>query len=103
MTAILKNEDLHGEVVNIGSGEEWSILETVNIICDLIGIEVDIVKDNQRIRPKDSEVDRLLADNSKLLKNTDWTREIDFKEGLKKTINWIEKNIDKFDVQQYSK
>lgn len=103
MTAILKNEDLYGEVVNIGSGEEWSISETVNIICDLIGAEVDIVKDNQRIRPKDSEVDRLLADNSKLLKNTNWTREINFKEGLKKTINWIEKNIDKFDVQEYSK
>ncbi len=103
MTEILRNESLIGEVVNIGSGEEWSILETVNLIESLMGIEIDIVSDQERIRPDDSEVNRLLADNSKLLNNTNWTREVSFESGLKKTIEWIEKNIDKFDVKEYSK
>ena len=55
-----------GEAVNIGSGNEWSIKETVEIILDIIGSNIEIISDESRIRPEKSEVNRLIADNSKI-------------------------------------
>jgi len=102
MIEISKSNKLFGEVVNIGSGEEWSIAQTVKLISDLIGRDVNIISDESRIRPQGSEVDRLIADNSKLINSTNWSRKISFEAGLQETITWIEKNLDKFDVNQYS-
>lgn len=92
-----------GEVVNIGSGIEWSIAQTVEILCEIIGAKVEISKEENRIRPSKSEVNRLLADNKKITNLTGWSNETSFKEGLKMTVDWIKQNIEKFDIDSYSK
>jgi nucleoside-diphosphate-sugar epimerase len=92
-----------GEVVNIGSGEEWSSGQTVELLCDIVGRKVDVVTEPERIRPEKSEVNRLLADNRKIERLTGWGAQVSFREGLARTVAWIERNQHYFDVDRYSK
>jgi dTDP-glucose 4,6-dehydratase len=92
-TAALGSNKGIGEVVNLGSGFEISIGDTANLIADLMGQEVKIILDNIRIRPKDSEVERLFASNAKAKDLFGWEPAEPglegFKSGLKKTIDWF--------------
>lgn len=99
--AVCKNAE--GEVVNIGSGQEWSIGQTVNLLCEIVGRNVDVITDYNRVRPEKSEVNRLLADNSKIEELTGWKTEVSFKEGLIRTVKWISRNSHHFDINSYSK
>ena len=83
-----------GEAINVGSGFECSIIDLVKIIADILNVKVKIEFSSERIRPKNSEVDRLLASNSKAKSMLDWTPEHDgiigLKKGLTKTIRWFQ-------------
>ena len=85
-----------GEIINIGSGFEISIGEIAKIIADQIGVELKILSNPNRLRPKNSEVERLLADNSKAKKILSWTPQYGqiegFKKGIEKTIKWFSKS-----------
>ncbi|MFC1821660.1 NAD-dependent 4,6-dehydratase LegB [Thermodesulfobacteriota bacterium] len=91
--SVAESENSIGEVINIGSNFEISIGDTAMIIADLMGLEVEIETDSQRIRPEKSEVERLWADNSKAKRLTGWEPRLSgqngFREGLKKTIAWF--------------
>ncbi|MBN1914122.1 MAG: GDP-mannose 4,6-dehydratase [Candidatus Omnitrophica bacterium] len=81
-----------GEVINIGSGFEVSIGELVKIISRMMGIKVRIKSEEERKRPAKSEVERLLADNSKAKKLLGWRPKYSLEEGLKDTIFWLKDN-----------
>ncbi len=78
-----------GEVVNIGSNFEISVGDTLNLIKEIIGSDVEFTQDPQRIRPKNSEVFRLWCDNSKINKLTGFQPSYDIKAGLTATIEWF--------------
>jgi NAD dependent epimerase/dehydratase len=78
-----------GETVNIGSGQEHSILEVFNTIRDIMGKDVLLVQDPVRIRPENSEVFRLLADIRKIRKLVDYEPEYSLEKGLRETIDWF--------------
>jgi NAD dependent epimerase/dehydratase len=80
-----------GEVINIGSGLEISINDLANRIISLIGKKVRMVLDPKRIRPPKSEVERLIADNSKAKELLDWEPTVSLDEGLRRTIDWFSK------------
>jgi len=80
-----------GEVINIGSGFEISINDLANKIISLIGKKVNIVSDSKRIRPQKSEVERLMADNSKAKELLNWQPKVSLDQGLRKTIDWFSK------------
>jgi NAD dependent epimerase/dehydratase len=80
-----------GEVINIGSGLEISINDLANKIISLIGKKVRIVLDPKRVRPPKSEVERLIADNSKAKELLDWEPKVSLDEGLRRTIDWFSK------------
>ena len=91
-----------GEVVNIGSGKEISIRDLAHKIMQIIGKEVPIITEEIRKRPEKSEVRRLLADNSKARKILGWKPRFSLEEGLKRTITWIEKHMDKYKPSIYN-
>lgn len=82
-----------GKVINLGAGFEISILKTAQLISDLMDKDIKIIKDQQRIRPQESEVNRLFSDNSLAEKTIKWRPkfkgEEGFVSGLKKTIDWF--------------
>lgn len=78
-----------GEQFNAGTGAEVSIGTLVADIARLMDRHADIVEDTQRLRPKDSEVMRLVCDASKLTQRTGWRPRQTRDEGLRKTIEWF--------------
>ncbi|MFP5491628.1 MAG: NAD-dependent 4,6-dehydratase LegB [Bacteriovoracia bacterium] len=78
-----------GETFNVGSGTEISIGETFHLIQKLMGTKAVLVQDDQRIRPENSEVMRLVCDRSRLEKLTGHTPKVSLEEGLKRTIAWF--------------
>lgn len=84
---------IEGEVINVGSNFEISIGDTAKAIAEVLGVEVDIVSDEQRLRPAKSEVERLWADNSKAQRLLGWQPAhggLDgFRRGLGKTVEWF--------------
>jgi len=86
-----ESEKSTGEVINIGSGFEISINDLANKIISLIGKKVKIVSDPKRVRQPKSEVERLMADNSKAKKLLGWGPKVSLDEGLRKTIDWFSK------------
>lgn len=99
---IAESDKTVGEVINAGSNFEISIGDTVRKIIDIIGRDVKIVCDDQRIRPEKSEVNRLWADNTKIKELTDWTPKYSIDEGLEETIEWIKNNMQYFKTDIYN-
>lgn len=92
-----------GKVVNIGSGEEWSIAQTVELLGEITGNRAEIVSEAARIRPENSEVNRLLADNRLIAELTGWKSEVSFRDGLARTVEWIKRNLGHFNIGEYSR
>lgn len=82
-----------GEVINIGSNYEVSIGQTAEFIAELMGQDIEIVTEDNRLRPEKSEVERLWADNSKAKELLGWEPDYSgtegFKRGLAETIEWF--------------
>ena len=93
-----------GQTVNIGSNIEISIGNILNIIKELMESDVKFIIDKQRIRPEKSEVFRLWCDNSKIEKLTGFKPEVDIRQGLQKTIDWITQpeNLKKYKSEIYN-
>ena len=97
-----------GKVVNLGAGFEISILKTAKIISDITGREIKIITDEQRVRPKESEVNRLYSDNSLAKELLNWSPKYSGEEGfvlgLKKTIEWfaIPENRKNYKINLYN-
>ena len=97
-----------GQVFNIGSGFEISIGETVGEICEIFGVSVDIEQDVARLRPKESEVYRLIADCSKARSAFGWAPVYGgglpgFRRGLQRTVDWFREpaNLEFYKQQGY--
>jgi len=99
---ILSTNKLYGEATNIGMSKEISIGDLANNIIQIIGSNIKIESDNNRLRPKNSEVYRLLCDNSKLMKHTKWNPKYDLQQGLVKTIEWVKANINYYKLNHYN-
>ena len=82
-----------GEVINLGSNFEISIGETAHAIADAMGTSIEIITDEQRLRPVKSEVERLWASNSKARELLDWQPRYagrdGFMRGLAETVAWF--------------
>lgn len=92
-----------GQTVNIGSGDEWTIEETFQKLCRITGWFPEVITDEQRVRPKASEVNRLIADNNKITQLTGWKARVSFDDGLERTVEWIADNLHRFNGTIYAK
>ena len=93
-----------GQEVNVCSNYEISMRDTLNLIADIMGKEVNFIEDSQRLRPKNSEVFRLWGDNSKIKGLTGFEPEYDIRRGLEETIKWFtcEDNLKKYKSNIYN-
>jgi len=94
--AAAEAESAVGETINLGSGSEISISDLAQLIARLAGREIEIDLDSQRLRPTDSEVDRLLAANKKAKTLLNWTPRVDLESGLALTIEWVRDHLDRY-------
>ncbi len=85
-----------GKTINLGTGREISIGDLAKMIARLMGSEITVKCDNERIRPKNSEVERLVSDNNLARTLLGWEPTISIEEGLDKTIAWIHTHQERY-------
>ncbi len=91
-----------GATINIGSGQEISIGDLARKIISITEPTVSVEIEPQRVRPKTSEVTRLVADVSKARDLFGWEPTVSLDEGLTKTIEWMRHNIDRYRPEMYT-
>lgn len=94
-------DNVLGETINLGYGEDIRIGDLAEEVIDLVGRPVRIVVDPDRLRPEKSEVLRLVSDNAKARKMLGWQPLVSLREGLQITIDWISENIHRFQPNKY--
>jgi len=102
--ALAESDKTIGDVINIGSGVEISIGDTLSLIKKIMNSDVEFITDEQRLRPKQSEVFRLCCDNTKLHELTGFLPEYSLKKGLKETIDWFtsSENLSRYKIDIYN-
>jgi NAD dependent epimerase/dehydratase len=92
-----------GQVVNVGSGREISIGDLVELCKQITGrTDARIVTDDQRVRPGGSEVERLLADNTRAREWAGWTPQVPLEDGLRRTSDWVKEHLAHLETGRYS-
>ena len=106
--AALDSDRGTGEVINLGSNYEISIGDTVRAIAAVMGADIEIRTDEQRLRPDKSEVERLWADNTKARDLLGWQPRFSgldgFRRGLVETVDWFTDpaNLARYKADQYN-
>jgi dTDP-glucose 4,6-dehydratase len=93
--------DAVGRTVQLGTGRDVSIGDVVRIVGEVLGRELTVQKDPDRVRPEASEVMRLIASPALAGELIGWAPQTDLEEGLRRTIEWIEKSRDRFRTEHY--
>ena len=99
---IAENARAPGQVVNIGSGREVSIADLVSTIQTMLGKNIPVVREDERVRPEPSEVERLCADSTRAQEIFGWHPRYSLEEGLTKTIDWLEENLSRYRLSTYA-
>ena len=84
---------IEGETLNLGTGTEISIGDLAEKILAALGSNASIVSVDERVRPPEAEVVRLVADASKARRLLSWEPETPFDEGLRETLDWVREHI----------
>lgn len=90
-----------GRVINLANNDEISVGELAEKIIALIGRSVTIEVDESRLRPESSEVFRLHGDNRLARELLGWAPQVNLDEGLRRTIEWIARHLDRYDPLRY--
>ncbi len=90
-----------GRELNVGSGQEISIGELAERIIRISGRDVELVADDQRIRPAASEVERLIADSSASRELLGWEPQVSLDEGLAQVVDFVREAVDPSRASEY--
>lgn len=93
--------NVEGCTFNLGTGEAVSIGDLSAKIIQKVGTHVKVKADAARLRPRKSEVKRLLSDNSLAREKLGWNPVVSLDDGLDKTIFWIKENLNHYRVGIY--
>lgn len=91
-----------GEEINIATQQEISIEDLAKELIRQINPNAKIVTDDVRIRPENSEVDRLLGSNKKIMELTNWKPQYTFEQGISETIEFFRENLHRYKTDIYN-
>jgi NAD dependent epimerase/dehydratase len=106
--AALTSDKGSGEVINLGSGYEITIGDTVRLIAKLMQVDISIISSDERFRPEKSEVERLCASNEVAKRVLGWEPAVQgakgLEIGLRKTIEWfsVPENLAQYKADRYN-
>jgi NAD dependent epimerase/dehydratase len=103
LMAIAGCDEAMGQVLNLGTGREASVADILDLVQRLTGSKKPVEVEDDRVRPKNSEVLRLLCDSSKARKMTGWAPRFDLEGGLRETIDFVRANSQRFRVGSYAR
>lgn len=88
LMAVATADGAVGETLQLGTGRDVSVGELVELLGDLLGRELEVELDLQRVRPADGEVPQLLCDPTRIAAVTGWRPQTDLHAGLTETVEW---------------
>jgi len=102
---VSEKESTIGETINTGSNSEIAIKDLIHLIQLIMKSDLKVVHTEERIRPLNSEVQRLYCDNSLLIKLTNFKNRYSLEDGLAETIKWFcdENNLKNYKTSIYNK
>jgi dTDP-glucose 4,6-dehydratase len=92
---------IEGEEINLGTGVEISVADLATRLAALCGQRLEVVTEDQRLRPAASEVDRLCANNEKARRLMGWAPAVSLDEGLSRTIDWVREHLGFYTTETY--
>jgi NAD dependent epimerase/dehydratase len=95
-------DEVVGRTLQLGTGTDVSVGELVELVGDLLGKELTVEVDSARVRPPTSEVERLLSSPALAERLTGWTPSVPLRDGVARTIDWIERHPDRYRVGEYA-
>lgn len=104
LIALARSKESIGETVNIGSNNEISVGDVVNLIKEIMKSDIKVVTEQSRLRPSRSEVYRLWCDNTKIMDLTGFVSKYTINEGLEQTVSWFTNpdNLKKYKMDIYN-
>ena len=99
---IYRSDKTIGQEINIATQHEISMGDLANMLIEQINPQATIVCDEQRLRPVNSEVNRLLGANAKIMDLTNWKPHYSLKEGLSETIAFLKQNMNRYKTDIYN-
>jgi NAD dependent epimerase/dehydratase len=90
-----------GRTIQLGTGHDVSVGDIVAMVGEILGRKLEVEHDADRVRPANSEVERLISDPSLAFELTGWRPQIDLREGLARTIEWMESNTGRYRTDHY--
>ena len=91
-----------GEIVHLGTNQQVSILELVDLIGQMLHKNLTAKSERRRVRPQKSEVERLVANISKAKRLLNWKPKISLEKGIEKTIKWMNENSWRYKKEIYN-
>lgn len=88
--SLLEHSNTNGQTINIGSNAEITILDTIKMIKELMHSDIELIVDEQRLRPDNSEVNRLWCENKQIKALTGYQPRYSLEDGLLETIKWFQ-------------
>jgi NAD dependent epimerase/dehydratase len=99
--AVARTDAAIGRTIQLGTGSDVSVGELVEVIGEALGRDVEVELEEERVRPPESEVERLVSSPRLASELAGWTPIVSLREGLERTIPWIEANLHRFRTDQY--
>jgi len=91
-----------GDTINIGTGRGVAINDLAKTVSQILGKDFDLKVEQERIRPEKSEVWELICDYSRARDTIGWEPEYSLEEGLRESIEWIQRNLARYKVDIYN-
>ncbi len=102
LVAAADSPEAVGRTLQLGTGYDVSIGDLVKVVGEVLGRELTVEHDPARVRPPDSEVERLISDPALARELTGWEPTVELREGLRRTAEWIERNAGRYRVGEYA-
>jgi NAD dependent epimerase/dehydratase len=99
---VLDRPEIVGATINVGSGQEIAIGDLVERIESVVARSAPVERDPERVRPPESEVERLLADATRARELLGWEPRVTLDDGLAATVEWIAENLERYRVGLYA-
>jgi len=99
--AVADSDRALGHVINVGSGREISIGDLAELLITVSGADAKVAVDQSRVRPDNSEVERLLCDNTRAREWCGWEPQVPLEEGLRRTSDWVRDHLDRLEAKNY--
>jgi NAD dependent epimerase/dehydratase len=92
---------IEGMTINLGTGETHSIGWFVERLLKLMNITAPVIQERQRMRPRLSEVLKLVSDNTLAREMLNWTPKVSLDNGLRQTIEFVRDHLELFRSDGY--